>query len=192
MKSFQLGKLALEGITVGTFLLRRIGFMCSHMDPFQRAVIHISRMVHAVVDRTLNAVILFLIHHFRSPPFAFQLFSRLPGDTMPAARMVLFCADSGKNMIGKTEKSGNKKSGNRKAGNRKVGNRKAGKKKIKAAAGSNSSCSSFRDLSGNRTRVYAVRGRRLDRLTNRPYLISSRRQDSNLRPLRPERSALPN
>ena len=24
------------------------------------------------------------------------------------------------------------------------------------------------DLSGNRTRVYAVRGRRLDRLTNRP------------------------
>ena len=25
-----------------------------------------------------------------------------------------------------------------------------------------------RDLSGNRTRVYAVRGRRLDRLTNRP------------------------
>ena len=25
------------------------------------------------------------------------------------------------------------------------------------------------DLSGNRTRVYAVRGRRLDRLTNRPY-----------------------
>ena len=192
MKSFQLGKLALEGITVGTFLLRRIGFMCSHMDPFQRAVIHISRMVHAVVDRTLNAVILFLIHHFRSPPFAFRLFSRLPGDTMPAARMVLFCADSGKNMIGKTEKSGNKKSGNRKAGNRKVGNRKAGKKKIKAAAGSNSSCSSFRDLSGNRTRVYAVRGRRLDRLTNRPYLISSRRQDSNLRPLRPERSALPN
>ena len=46
-----------------------------------------------------------------------------------------------------------------------------------------------RDLSGNRTRVYAVRGRRLDRLTNRP---ESRRQDSNLRPLRPERSALPN
>ena len=45
------------------------------------------------------------------------------------------------------------------------------------------------DLSGNRTRVYAVRGRRLDRLTNRP---ESRRQDSNLRPLRPERSALPN
>ena len=28
----------------------------------------------------------------------------------------------------------------------------------------------YRDLSGNRTRVYAVRGRRLDRLTNRPYL----------------------
>ena len=79
--------------------------MCSHMDPLQRAVIHISRMVHAVVDRTLNAVILFLIHHFRSPPFAFQLFSRLPGDTMPAARMVLFCADSGKNMIGKEEKN---------------------------------------------------------------------------------------
>ena len=105
MKSFQLGKLALEGITVGTFLLRRIGFMCSHMDPLQRAVIHISRMVHAVVDRTLNAVILFLIHHFRSPPFAFRLFSRLPGDTMPAARMVLFCADSGKNMIGKEEKN---------------------------------------------------------------------------------------
>ena len=26
----------------------------------------------------------------------------------------------------------------------------------------------FYDLSGNRTRVYAVRGRRLDRLTNRP------------------------
>ena len=25
------------------------------------------------------------------------------------------------------------------------------------------------DLTGNRTRVYAVRGRRLDRLTNRPY-----------------------
>ena len=129
MKSFQLGKLVLEGITVGTFLLCRIGFMCSHMDPLQRAVIHISRMVHAVVDRTLNAVILFLIHHFRSPPFAFRLFSRLPGDTMPAARMVLFCADSGKNMIGKTEKSGNKKSGNRKAGNRKVGNRKARKQK---------------------------------------------------------------
>ena len=124
MKSFQLGKLALEGITVGTFLLRRIGFMCSHMDPLQRAVIHISRMVHAVVDWTLNAVILFLIHHFRSPPFAFRLFSRLPGDTMPAARMVLFCADSGKNMIGKTEKSGNKKSGNRKAGNRKAGKQK--------------------------------------------------------------------
>ena len=105
MKSFQLGKLALEGITVGTFLLCWIGLMCSHMDPLQRAVIHISRMVHAVVDRTLNAVILFLIHHFRSPPFAFQLFSRLPGDTMPAARMVLFCADSGKNMIGKEEKN---------------------------------------------------------------------------------------
>ena len=50
----------------------------------------------------------------------------------------------------------------------------------------------YRDLSGNRTRVYAVRGRRLDRLTNRPYCFSSRRQDSNLRPLRPERSALPN
>ena len=138
MKSFQLGKLALEGITVGTFLLRRIGFMCSHMDPLQRAVIHISRMVHAVVDRTLNAVILFLIHHFRSPPFAFRLFSRLPGDTMPAARMVLFCADSGENMIGKTEKSGNRKSGNRK-----VGNRKAGKKKIKAAAGSNPAAAVF-------------------------------------------------
>ena len=45
------------------------------------------------------------------------------------------------------------------------------------------------DLSGNRTRVYAVRGRRLDRLTNRP---ESRRRDSNTRPLRPERSALPN
>ena len=124
MKSFQLGKLALEGITVGTFLLRRIGFMCSHMDPLQRAVIHISRMVHAVVDRTLNAVILFLIHHFRSPPCAFRLLSRLPGDTMPAARMVLFCADSGKNMIGKTEKSGNRKAGNRKAGNRKTGKQK--------------------------------------------------------------------
>ena len=47
----------------------------------------------------------------------------------------------------------------------------------------------YRDLSGNRTRVYAVRGRRLDRLTNRP---ESRRRDSNTRPLRPERSALPN
>lgn len=28
----------------------------------------------------------------------------------------------------------------------------------------------FHDLSGNRTRVSAVRGRRLSRLTNRPYL----------------------
>ena len=27
------------------------------------------------------------------------------------------------------------------------------------------------DLTGNRTRVYAVRGRRLDRLTNRPYVL---------------------
>lgn len=27
------------------------------------------------------------------------------------------------------------------------------------------------DLTGNRTRVYAVRGRRLDRLTNRPYMF---------------------
>ena len=27
------------------------------------------------------------------------------------------------------------------------------------------------DLSGNRTRVYAVRGRRLDRLTIRPYAV---------------------
>ena len=34
-----------------------------------------------------------------------------------------------------------------------------------------------RDLSGNRTRVYAVRGRRLDRLTNRPYLILFNRGD---------------
>ena len=33
------------------------------------------------------------------------------------------------------------------------------------------------DLSGNRTRVYAVRGRRLDRLTNRPYLILFNRGD---------------
>ena len=49
--------------------------------------------------------------------------------------------------------------------------------------------SGFYDLIGNRTRVYAVRGRRLNRLTMRP---ESRRQDSNLRPLRPERSALPN
>ena len=47
------------------------------------------------------------------------------------------------------------------------------------------------DLTGNRTRVYAVRGRRLDRLTNRPC-NKSRRRDSNTRPLRPERSALPN
>ena len=47
------------------------------------------------------------------------------------------------------------------------------------------------DLSGNRTRVYAVRGRRLDRLTIRPC-NKSRRRDSNTRPLRPERSALPN
>ena len=47
----------------------------------------------------------------------------------------------------------------------------------------------FGDLIGTRTRVYAVRGRRLNRLTMRP---ESRRQDSNLRPLRPERSALPN
>ena len=98
--------------------------MCSHMDPLQRAVIHISRMVHAVVDRTLNAVILFLIHHFRSPPFAFRLFSRLPGDTMPAARMVLFCADPGKNIIGKTEKSGNRKAGNKKLGTERQGRKK--------------------------------------------------------------------
>ena len=49
--------------------------------------------------------------------------------------------------------------------------------------------SGFYELIGNRTRVYAVRGRRLNRLTMRP---ESRRQDSNLRPLRPERSALPN
>ena len=51
------------------------------------------------------------------------------------------------------------------------------------------------DLSENRTRDSAVRGRRLNRLTNRPLQIKgaeSRRQDSNLRPLRPERSALPN
>ena len=138
MKSFQLGKLALEGITVGTFLLCRIGFMCSHMDPLQRAVIHISRMVHAVVDRTLNAVILFLIRHFRSPPFAFRLFSRLPGDTMPAARMVLFCADPGKNMIGKTEKSGN-----RKIWKQKSREQKGGEAKIKAAAGSNPAAAVF-------------------------------------------------
>ena len=50
--------------------------------------------------------------------------------------------------------------------------------------------SALNDPSGNRTRVYGVRGRRLDRLTNGPG--KSRRQDSNLRPLRPERSALPN
>ena len=30
------------------------------------------------------------------------------------------------------------------------------------------------DQSGNRTRVYAVRGRRLDRLTNRPYHVTNR------------------
>ena len=47
------------------------------------------------------------------------------------------------------------------------------------------------DLTGNRTRVYAVRGRRLSRLTIRPK-GKSRRRDSNTRPLRPERSALPN
>ena len=47
------------------------------------------------------------------------------------------------------------------------------------------------DLTGNRTRVDAVRGRRLDRLTIRPC-NKSRRRDSNTRPLRPERSALPN
>ena len=35
----------------------------------------------------------------------------------------------------------------------------------------------FSDLTGNRTRVYAVRGRRLDRLTNRPYLILFNRGD---------------
>ena len=29
------------------------------------------------------------------------------------------------------------------------------------------------DLTGNRTRVYAVRGRRLDRLTIRPYSVLS-------------------
>ena len=29
----------------------------------------------------------------------------------------------------------------------------------------------FNDLTGNRTRVYAVRGRRLDRLTIRPYVV---------------------
>ena len=29
----------------------------------------------------------------------------------------------------------------------------------------------FDDLTGNRTRVYAVRGRRLDRLTIRPYAV---------------------
>ena len=31
------------------------------------------------------------------------------------------------------------------------------------------SSKAFYDLTGNRTRVYAVRGRRLDRLTIRPY-----------------------
>ena len=31
------------------------------------------------------------------------------------------------------------------------------------------SSKAFYDLTGNRTRVYAVRGRRLDRLTMRPY-----------------------
>ena len=31
----------------------------------------------------------------------------------------------------------------------------------------------FSDLTGNRTRVYAVRGRRLDRLTIRPYSVLS-------------------
>ncbi len=31
----------------------------------------------------------------------------------------------------------------------------------------------FSDLTGNRTRVYAVRGRRLDRLTIRPYPVLS-------------------
>ena len=31
----------------------------------------------------------------------------------------------------------------------------------------------FSDLTGNRTRVYAVRGRRLDRLTIRPYAVLS-------------------
>ncbi len=31
----------------------------------------------------------------------------------------------------------------------------------------------FNDLTGNRTRVYAVRGRRLDRLTIRPYSVLS-------------------
>ena len=48
----------------------------------------------------------------------------------------------------------------------------------------------YDDQSGNRTRVCAVRGRRLSRLTNWPY--KSRWQDSNLRPQRPERCTPPN
>lgn len=43
--------------------------MCSYMDTVQGAVIHIFRMMHAVMDRALDAVVLFLIHHF-SPPFS--------------------------------------------------------------------------------------------------------------------------
>ncbi len=35
------------------------------------------------------------------------------------------------------------------------------------------------DLTGNRTRVYAVRGRRLDRLTIRPYLFAVLITDSS-------------
>ena len=50
--------------------------------------------------------------------------------------------------------------------------------------------SSLYDQSGNRTRVCAVRGRRLSRLTNWPK--KSRWQDSNLRPQRPERCTPPN
>ena len=43
--------------------------MCSYMDTVLGAVIHILRMMHAVMDRALVAVVLFVIHHF-SPPFS--------------------------------------------------------------------------------------------------------------------------
>ena len=45
----------------------------------------------------------------------------------------------------------------------------------------NYTCTNHNDQSGNRTRVYAVRGRRLDRLTNWPYVIISVNRGDGIR-----------
>ena len=57
------GHFVLEGITVCTFFLCRIGLMSTYMDLIQCTVICIGCMVHTVVNGTLNALVFVLIHH---------------------------------------------------------------------------------------------------------------------------------